>query len=656
MATDQPEISSTTNKAAPKRGRKASLSTPAAIAIGEAGDDAAVAREAAAYLREQRALTKLQVDHFKAEHRHTIEGTRASRALEGMKIVLQGALTLLVISAAILFANMIWSASRDHSLVIERFAVPPDLANGQINGEQLAALVADKLATLNASASSFRAENTFDVDWGKDINIEVPGSGISLGEIDRLLRQRLGHQTRIGGTLFHQGAGLRLSLHTGLGPATTVDGNLADLDALAQKAAEALSNATQPYRYSKYLEFNGRADEALAVARRTASSNADAGERAWAWAQVSNLLSAKNVPDCARAGYRAIELDPNNALAFLNTSNCEALLGHDGRAVALQYRSVELAANGGGGLSEVGVETGSTLNQGWLFYLTGDYAAAARIFGQPVKHIYAGLAGAMPSFYANSLIGLHEISASRRVPDAQNDSYLLAHIYLLNVYSVPDFTSDADLGNWTKALQQNDADLAIVATNPEGAEIARYARDRFLLPNRARALVELGRDEEAKAIAATLPIDCYFCLRTRAWVEGRTGDLASANRDFAAAVAANPHLPFADLDWGRLLLLRGDSGGAESHFHRAADLSPNFADPRKYWGDAEFAAHRYSEAATSYAAAARLAPNWGANQLMWGKALWAAGLRDQARQRFAAARTMDLSDADRAWLNRIARP
>ena len=119
-----------------------------------------------------------------------------------------------------------------------------------------------------------------------------------------------------------------------------------------------------------------------------------------------------------RAGYRAIQLDPNNALAYLNTSNCEAFLGHDDRAIALQERSVQLAANGGGGLSAVGVETGSTLNRGWHFYLTGDPAAAALVFSQPVKQVYRGIASAMPSFRANSFIALHDISASRRVPDA----------------------------------------------------------------------------------------------------------------------------------------------------------------------------------------------------------------------------------------------
>ena len=72
-------------------GRRRRADAATALALGEAGRDPSAAPEAAAFLREQLALTKLQVEHFEAEHRHTVDGTRASRALEAMKIIMQGA-------------------------------------------------------------------------------------------------------------------------------------------------------------------------------------------------------------------------------------------------------------------------------------------------------------------------------------------------------------------------------------------------------------------------------------------------------------------------------------------------------------------------------------------------------------------------------------
>ena len=132
--------------------------------------------------------------------------------------------------------------------------------------------------------------------------------------------------------------------------------------------------------------------------------------------------------------------------------------------------------------------------------------------------------------------------------------------------------------------------------------------------------------------------------------------MATANRDFAAAAVSNPSLPYADLEWGRLLIMHGDIAAAERHLCRSAELAPHFADAHKYLGDAQFQSGRFGDAAASYGKAAELAPRWGANQLMWGKALWEAGKRDEARRKFAAGRGMDLSASDRSWLNRIARP
>ena len=85
----------------------------------------------------------------------------------------------------------------------------------------------------------------------------------------------------------------------------------------------------------------------------------------------------------------------------------------------------------------------------------------------------------MPSFRANALIALHDVSGSRHVADARHDDYLLGHLYLLDIYSVPDFARAVELGDWQAALKQNDADLAILAANPEGPEIARYAREEL---------------------------------------------------------------------------------------------------------------------------------------------------------------------------------
>ncbi|MEO7634074.1 MAG: hypothetical protein ABIS38_00325 [Sphingomicrobium sp.] len=72
-----------------RRPRRTTDAAAASLALGDARRDPAVAADADAFLREQLALTKLQVAHFEAEHRHAVDGSRASRALEAMKLILQ---------------------------------------------------------------------------------------------------------------------------------------------------------------------------------------------------------------------------------------------------------------------------------------------------------------------------------------------------------------------------------------------------------------------------------------------------------------------------------------------------------------------------------------------------------------------------------------
>ena len=127
-------------------------------------------------------------------------------------------------------------------------------------------------------------------------------------------------------------------------------------------------------------------------------------------------------------------------------------------------------------------------------------------------------------------------------------------------------------------------------------------------PWRALALGHLGRIAEARVIAATLPSDCYICLRVRAQVAELAGDPAVADRDFAEAARQAPSLPFADLEWGTALLTRGRIDGAIVHATLANRKSPAFADPLELWAEALLAQGDAKTAAVKFAEAAKLAP------------------------------------------------
>jgi tetratricopeptide (TPR) repeat protein len=581
----------------------------AGMALGRAADSPEVNAAAVAFLDSQRHLVELQTANLHSGHRLVVAGARMKHWMDRIRLVLLAGGALGAALVVLLLLITVWNATQARGLVIEPFAVPPDLAAQQIDGKQLAALVGDKLASIDSQARSFRAETSFQTDWDHDVRIEIPGTGISFGEFNQELIRQLGSETRIGGTLFHTDGALRLSLRAGEGAASEVAGDAEHLDALAQAAAEAVFAKTQPYRYSKYLELAGRSAEAMKVARELAREG-PAEERAWAWAQISNLLSAMDVVAAARAGYRAIALDHGNAMAYLNTSNAEIMLGHDQRSDVLAARSVALTANGGGGLSKTGIAT-QRFNAFTLLQGQGAYREAINQLRQvDPEQLYSTVGQGMQSHFAELYALDHDRAGFAATNNLAFDAQEITHLYLENCYCAPTYQGAVERGDWAGALAAAQSQLDALAKQPEGPELARVARERYVLPHMAYALARLGRLDEANTIAMGLPGDCYLCLRTRAQVAAMRGDWPAANRDFSEAIRQNPALPFADLEWGQMLLERGQAAAAIPHLSRAASVAPQFADPLKYWGDALRRTGNASEALSKYRQALPLAPNW----------------------------------------------
>ncbi|MEI9931832.1 MAG: hypothetical protein WDM89_15165 [Rhizomicrobium sp.] len=68
------------------------------------------------------------------------------------------------------------------------------------------------------------------------------------------------------------------------------------------------------------------------------------------------------------------------------------------------------------------------------------------------------------------------------------------------------------------------------------------------------------------------------------------GDIAALKHDWSAAArwfalvsTRTRHIPFADSEWGRMLLAKGDLDGAIAKFESAHAKGPHFADPLEMW-------------------------------------------------------------------------
>ncbi len=89
-------------------------------------------------------------------------------------------LILFLVFAAV--ASAVYQAGRADGLVIESFSAPPDLVQKGLSGQVLASKLLDRLNAMQSGTSSSRAASSFSHDWGDDIKVAIPDTGVSLGE------------------------------------------------------------------------------------------------------------------------------------------------------------------------------------------------------------------------------------------------------------------------------------------------------------------------------------------------------------------------------------------------------------------------------------------------------------------------------------------
>ena len=106
----------------------------------------------------------------------------------------------------------VWNAAHSSSVVVDAFSAPPDMAAKGLGGEVLASKFLDELTVLQARTHASAAKRGLKDAWSGDIKVEVPQTGVSIGEVMRALRGWLGHETHIGGDLEETADGVSLTV------------------------------------------------------------------------------------------------------------------------------------------------------------------------------------------------------------------------------------------------------------------------------------------------------------------------------------------------------------------------------------------------------------------------------------------------------------
>lgn len=612
--------------------------------------------QADAFLAEQTRLARLQAEELASEARLHHWRSRVEHWSGVLKLGFETALALAVVAVLVAVAAAVASAAGDKALVIEPFSVPADLASRGLTGEAIAAHLQDKLAAMQAATQSVRQADSYSNNWGDDIKVQIPETGVSIGEVHRLLVAWLGRQTHITGDIYRTETGITITTRAGGDGAATLAGGEADLDKLLQQTAEAIYLHTQPYRYAVYLGGAGRLDTVRERAiYESLLANPSPRERAWAYIGLSNIDS--NIGEDARSLYelhRAAEVLPGFALPWQNMTGGESSMGHEEDAVKHAAVAVRLLPHD----REVDTVLRAAqlpLLKGEKALLSNDYAGALREFGVAAR--YPAPPGMAETIRQQIILAkgyLHDgkgvkaaINALPPVKDpaalTNRDAILLLTRYALGDWSV----ATADRGRLERDLVKN---VTLAGAQAAGLQ---HALSRQIHPYFAIAFAMHGELGKARALVGDTPLDCDICLRARGIVAAKEHRWAAAEYWFERAVRHAPSIALGYYDWGMMLLAKGDRAGAMAKFAEAHEVQPLFADPLEAWGEALILAGRSDLALAKFAEAARTAPNWGRLHLKWGEALFWLGRKREAKEQFALAAGFDLTASERTALARL---
>jgi tetratricopeptide (TPR) repeat protein len=612
-----------------------------AVALGRASGSSDLNDKAAEFLKKQSRMLDLQMEGLAEDralqHRHLALRYFGDRLRIGLQLIgiALGVIVLFGVGA------LVWSAHEDKGLVIEAFSVPPDLAQRGLTGQVVASQLLDKLSQMQADTESARPASTYANDWGGEIKVEIPQTGVSIGEAYRYLRGWLGHETQITGEVVRTATGLAITARAGASPGKTAQGADADLDKLLQQAAEGVYGQTQPYRYAAFLASQGRRDEALATFQAL-SQTGSREDRLWALTGAANVLDLRRTQEAETQAEAyadaALRLEPRFLPALVASISPAANLGQTERGAQVDREILRLLQNGQGlGMTTQQKEDLLHFAKGSVAFDSGDFLTTARIdHGLTVGPQREGAQAIGAGFFEALSLALDHDGGGSRAAEASIASRLPPD--LARTEPVLTAVRAWRAGDWAAMDPAAEADLA-------GAEGAPSAKRLVAL-----AQAELGRLDEADATIGPTPLDCPDCVNARAQIAALRGDWRGADRWSALAVKVAPDLPFPDWHWGDLYLARGDPDRAIAEYQLAHRKGPHFADPLEGWGEALMRKGDYADAVAKFAEADKDAPRWGRNHMMWGVALAKLGHTAEARAQYQAATGMDLSVADRATL------
>jgi tetratricopeptide (TPR) repeat protein len=578
----------------------------AAVAAIASRQDPEVARKTGIFLDHQSRLLEIQAKHLVDEHELRLAELRAQKREGrirrfGMRIRVAFQIFAAVVAALIGVGILVLvhDAFTARGVVVEPFQAPPGLAAQGVTGTVAASGLLDELNRLQRATRTSALKREFSTAWGSEVKLAVPETGISIGEISRVLKARFGHDVHIDGDLIETAPGALALTVRGDGVAPrTFTGTSVEFSKLTIAAAEYVYSQSEPVPWAYYLTNNQRNEEAIEFCRATFAS-ADQAHRPYllnVWANA--LQSTGGSVSESLALYRAaLKLKPDYWVAHTNVVNSLWSLGDEEGAWRAGEELRMVAGGRPGSAPELMYANLDSLTWNLLPNLDAYTADADATAG----------AGSTSS---STEVSIADAQARLHNPQAAE----LALLTTKPVTNDPTIEAMTHFVSGKLALEAGNSQLAAAEMEAFGqayrdpAVSTNYPGfDCWIAPAEEAA----GHPDRADAVlkAAGTYVDCY---RFRGDILDHRGDWPGAQKAYAAAVDLAPDLPAGYYSWGVALGRHGDLAGAVVELKAANQRVPHWADPLKAWGDVLAKQAHWREALVKYDVALRYAPDWAA--------------------------------------------
>lgn len=550
-------------------------------------------------VEEQRRLIKAQVSN------------------ERMGFVLRVMTALVGVAFVAGLGMMVWTAANSRAVVVDPFDSPFGLTRRGHTGQVIARNVSDVVTTIGADARNASENRAVALNWTRDVAVVVPSTGVSVGEIDKLLRGWFGKETHIGGAVTVGLDGeVSLTIRADGVRGRTFTGPESEMPRLITEAAEYIYGRFEPQLFASYLLQTQRYEDAERfIPGAYAGHPGSRGALAYDWAL---LLATLGRPAEAVEKLRlAIQAEPNDPMAW------DMLV-----ATLFDVEGEEAAYRAGREMMRLQDQDGAPMESSAYLLLVQDWTRTIELAEADIaENDGQGVLGAQEVSLADSDGRRHDFAgALRHLAAAPPDEPMTqASRWMVETYR------SLGAGDRPGALAAAQA-LDAIGQADDDVAFTFYEAPCYL--GLAEGLA--GRYPEAEA--AFVRGDRYVaCAAFRADVLEARGLTAEADRQYGVAIRLAPSLPFAYQRRGLALLARGDTARAITRFRDANARGPRWADPLKGWGDALAARGQWAQAAAKYAQAEAFAPRWAELHIAHAAALERLGRRAEAEAQIEKA-------------------